>query len=216
MRIAWASPAHTSPRTLPLPARESYEVRIAGGRVGFEAGRSAGAGEITLANVGVTDLTGRARRLGNLGEGSLFSDDFDFDGSRLTWWTYGCTRAFVHVVPAAGPAAISPARTGCPLRFSGPATVSRGMVRVQVDCFGFAGGVCTAQDVTLVVRRAHRRVVVGRGHSAGRVKLTPAGRALLRRRRLLRVSASATLSDDAGRRERRAGRIALAGSGGQR
>jgi hypothetical protein len=209
MKIAWASKSEPSPHTLSLRARASYEVRIARDQIGFEAGRSGGAGEITLADVGIADLSGHARRKGNLAEGSLFSDDFDFDGTRLAWWTYGCTHAFVRVVSAAGAAAINAPRSGCPLRFSRPPSVAGGIVQLHIDCFGFSGEACDTRAVRLFFRRGDRHTIVGRGRSAARVKLTPAGKGLLHRHRRLRVSAVATLSDDGGRREHRAADLIL-------
>jgi hypothetical protein len=209
MKIAWASPAEPRAHTLPLAARESYEVRIAGDRIAFETGVQPGAGQLALADVGVTDLSGHARRLGNHGEGSLFTDDFDFDGNRVAWWTYGCTRAFVNVLDVDGPAAISPPRSGCRLRLTEPPAVTRGIARLHVDCFGFGNGICAARRVTLTVRQRDRRLVVGRGRTAARVPLTRPGRALLRKKGSLRASAVATLHDEAGRRERRTARVTL-------
>jgi hypothetical protein len=208
-QVAWASQSEPSAHVLDLPARANYEVRIAGDRIGYEAGRHAGAGELTLADIGVSDLAGHTHRVGTLGEGSVFTDDFDFDGTHLAWWSYGCTRAFVHIADANGAAQISPRRSGCRLRFAGKPTISGNIVRLRVDCFGFPLGSCRARDVTLTVRRAQRVLVVGRGRTAGHVVLTPLGHRLLRLRRPLRVRARATLSDDAGRSERRSGRLTL-------
>jgi hypothetical protein len=203
-QVAWASPAEPRPHGLGLPHRDSYEVRIAGDRIGFEAGVS---GE-----VGISDLDGHWRRLGNLAEGSAATDDFDFDGERLAWWSFGCTRAFVHLTTADGPPALSRARSGCRLRFTRKPSIARGAARLHVDCFGFYADRCYARHVRLVavVGGARRRVLVGAGKSARRVVLTAAGRKLLRRHRVLHVRASATLRDGSGRRERRSGPLALA------
>ena len=210
IKVAWASPAEPRAHILPLPGRESYEVRIAADRIGYEAGKQAFAGELTLANVGVADLRGRAHRVGNLGEGSLFTDDFDFDGVRLAWWSYGCTKARVQLARADGPPLIRPARSRCALRFTRAATTTSGdRVRLHIDCFGFPLGVCDARHVSLAASSHGRRVVIARGSAAEHVFLTSFGRRLLRNHRRLRVRAHATLSDDAGRRERRTGPLLL-------
>src|SRR5205807_1637080 len=101
-RVAWASPAEPYRHTLPLPPRDSYDVEIVGDRVAYEGGQQSNAGVIALAKVGVSDLSGHTRTLGNLGEGSVFTQDFDFDGSRLAWWSYGCTTASIDVLSASG------------------------------------------------------------------------------------------------------------------
>jgi hypothetical protein len=208
-RIAWASPTEPRPHVLPLAARERFEVHITGDRIGFETGTQPCCGFVSSANVGVTDLAGHSRGLGNLGEGTVFDDNMDFDGKRVAWWTYGCTRAFVHVISAGGPPLILPRRSGCPLRFARKPLIVDGRVHVYVDCFGFVE--CFTSKATLTVRRHNRRITVGRGHSALRIALKPAGKALLRRHHALRVRATVTISDGEQKRETRSGPVTLRG-----
>jgi hypothetical protein len=204
-QVAWASPAQPSPHVLGLPYRQNYEVRIAGNRIGFEAGVQPSFGERISADVGVTDLAGHWRRLGNFAEGSLGTDDFDFDGQRLAWWSFGCTRAFIHIVDANGPAAISRPRSGCRLRFTRKPSIADGGFRLHLDCFGFARDSCYARHLRLTFRG----LLVASGNSALRVALTRSGRRLLRRHHVLHVRASAILRDEAGRREARKGPLTL-------
>jgi hypothetical protein len=204
-RIAWASANEPRLHRISLPRRYSYEVRIAGDRIAFEGGRSVFGGMWTRADVGVSDLAGHARKVGNLGEGDLFTDNFDFDGRRLTWWQYGCTTALIRVATVSGPAAISPPRQGCRLRFTRAPTVdSSGGVAFHVSCFGFPGETCDVHNVSL----SRRGRIVARGANGARVKLTRYGRGLLRHGQIA-VRATATLTDDSGRRERRSARLAL-------
>jgi hypothetical protein len=190
---------------LGLPRRQNYEVRIADDRIGFEAGVEQLPGDPISADVGVSDLAGHWRRLGNFAEGGVGTDNFDFDGTRIAWWSYGCTRAFVHVIDANGAAALSRARSGCRLRFTRAPSIADGTVRLHLDCFGFFNGECYARHVRLIFRHA----AIGTGNSAWRVKLTPTGRKLLRHHKVLRVRATATLRDGSGRRERRSGPLTL-------
>jgi hypothetical protein len=208
-RVAWASPSEPRPHVLPLAGREQYEVRIAGDRIGFMSGVQPCCGSVTLGEVGVSDLSGRARRVGDLAEGSLFTDDFDFDGERVAWWSYRCTDTVIRIASADGPDGSTGPRSGCPLRFERSPRVKSGWVRIYPDCFGFGAGFCEARDVVLTTRRGGERVVVGRGPIGSRVDLTRAGRTLLRGGRRVKARASAALVDDGGRRERRAGRLVL-------
>jgi hypothetical protein len=208
-RVAWASPSEPRPHVLPLPARESYEVRIAGDRIAFVTGVQPGAGSLTLGEVGVADLAGRARAVGNLAEGSLFTDDFDFDGERVAWWSFRCTDAVIRIASADGPDTSTGPRSGCALRFERPPRLKSAWLRIYPDCFGFGLEACEARDVRLTARAGGGRLVVARGRTGDRVDLTRAGRALLRGRPRVVVRVSAVLVDDAGRRERRAGRLVL-------
>jgi hypothetical protein len=208
-RVGWASPSEPFLHRLPLPARPFYDVRMAGNRIAYEAGRSAPEIYFTLADIGVTDLAGHRRRLGNQGEGEVFDEFFDFDGKRVAWWSYGCTRAKIRVVRADGPPAISPPRHGCKLRFRRPPRVAGRSVHLFLDCFGFPAEACHGRHVVLSTdRRGHR--VVGRGRYASKVRLTRRGRQLLTRRGSLRVFVRALVTDESGQRERRRGRTTLA------
>jgi hypothetical protein len=210
-KVGWASIAEPRVHTLLLPRGFSYEVRIAGGRIGYEGGRQSGAGYVSLATIGVSDLGGHTRVLGNLGEGSLYTDDFDFDGRRLAWWSYGCTRALIRTADVSAAARLSPPRKGCALRFTRAPTRTGNELALHVNCFGFALSSCSARRVVITTRRAHDREVVGRGRTAAHVKLTSVGRRLLRHRTRLRVYIHATLRDSAGRREARVGGAVLRG-----
>ena len=172
-------------------------------------GRPATRGELTRADVGITTLDGHSRRLGNRGEGSLFSADFDFDGDRLAWWSYGCTSAYINVIDAEGPAFLQPPRAGCRLRFTRPPQVRARYVRLFVNCFGFAAGECTARRVVLTVSSGRRRTVIARGRTARRLTLTPAGRQRLMSRGVIRTRVSAIVADKSGRREARTGALTL-------
>jgi hypothetical protein len=208
-KVAWASPAEPRVHALPLAPRERYDVRIANDRIAYMTGDQPGAGVLSLGEVGVSGLDGPARRIGNLAEGSVFTDDVDFDGERIAWWSYRCTDAVIRIAAVDGPAASMAPRSGCALRFERPPRLKSAWVRLSPDCFGFALEACEARDVVLKATRGGRAVTVGRGASAARVDLTPAGRALLRRGGRVGVRVSAVLTDDAGRRERRAGRATL-------
>ena len=81
--MAWASPTEPRAHRLDLPPRTNYEVRLAGDKIGFEAGVDHLPGDPISADVGVSDLAGHWRRLGNFAEGIAGRDDFDFDGERI-------------------------------------------------------------------------------------------------------------------------------------
>lgn len=208
-KLAWAGPADPRPHALPLPARERYEVRIADDRIGFMSAVHPLAGSPSLAEVGVTGLDGPPRTLGDLAEGTVSTDDFDFDGERIAWWSYRCVDAVIRVARADGPAAPLAPRSGCALRFRRPPRVKSASVRLYPDCFGFYGEACEARKVVLTASVGGRRVTVGHGARAARVDLTAAGRALLRPGGRVKVRVSALVTDDARRRERRAGNATL-------
>lgn len=211
LRLGWASPSEPHLHRLPLPPRHFYDVRIAGNRIAYEAGRSAPEIYFTRADIGVTDLAGHHRRLGNRGEGEVFDEFFDFDGKRLAWWSYGCTRAKIRVVRADGPPAIDPPRHGCKLRFRRRPRVAGRSVHLFLNCFGFPAEACHGQNVVLSAGRRGRHVV-GRGKHASKVRLTRHGRRLLTQRGELRVTVRALVTDESGQRERRRGRTKLAGT----
>lgn len=203
-RIAWASPAEPRRHTLPLRNANPYDVRIAGDRIAFQVGPTVFAGAVFPATIGITDLEGHARTLAKRAEGGLFSEDFDFDGTRLAWWSYGCSHALIHQVAASAPPSFTPPRSGCPLRFtSSPRLESGGhRLRLFVNCFGFDGG-CGLRDTLITAKRDGKRIVVGSQGRGARVQLTSKGRDLIARPGSLRVRVATTLVDLAGRDERR-------------
>jgi hypothetical protein len=208
-RVAWASPAEPYPHVLALPRRNNYVVQIAGDQIGYQAGRDAPEGLITRAVIGVADLTGRSRRLGTHGEGATYLENFDFDGERATWWSYGCRSVRIHVVRVDGRPTLAKPRAGCALRFTRPARVqARSRVRLYVDCFGFAGDKCSARRLSITTA-AGGRTVIARGSRQARVRLTDAGRRLMARRGRLRVRVAAVLVDETGRHEPRRGKTTL-------
>jgi hypothetical protein len=209
-RVAWASPADARRHTLSLPAHDSYEVRIANNEIAFEAGSEVNGGVIALARIGISDLSGHARAMGNLGEGSFFTDDFDFDGRRIAWWSYGCTHALIHVIDASGSPHLSGPRSGCRLRFTRPPRLEDHGARLHlfINCFGFDGtgpAQCSARRTVITTKLNHTRVLVGDKRRGVRVKLTATGKELLKKLGDLRVRVVTTLIDAAGRKERRAG-----------
>jgi hypothetical protein len=204
-KVGWASIAQPTPHRLALPlARDfSYEVRISGNRIAFQAARQAGEEIVSLGDIGVTDLQGHSRLIGNLAEGTYFTDDFDYDGHRLAWWSYGCTKTLIRVADANGPPQLDPPRQGCALRFTSAPRRSGRRVELHIDCFGFAITLCTTHNVVFTIRRGHRQIVVGRGATAAHVTLLPEALHLVRQHGHLKVHVHATLTDDAGRRETR-------------
>jgi hypothetical protein len=204
-QIAWASVAEPYAHVLPLPRRDKYVVAVAGDRIGYLGSRSNWEGYIAPADVSVSDLAGTSRRVGRGAEGSFFNENFDFDGDRATWWSYGCRTARVHIIEVDEPPALSAPRSGCALRFTRDPRVRRGRVRLAIDCFGFIAGSCRARRVRI---SAGDRVLA-RGPSGGRVRLSRDGRRLMSTRRSVRVRVRAVLVDDSGRREPRAGRATL-------
>jgi hypothetical protein len=207
-RIAWASLSEPYRHVLPLHAREPYEVRIADDQIAFETGSQPGAGIVARAKVGVSDLAGHARILGNQGEGSLFSEDFDFDGHRLAWWSYGCANVRIHVVDATASPRVSSPRQGCRLRLTRqPRLENEGRrLRLFVDCFGFdinGHNRCGVRKARVTTEHDGETTLVAMKQRGSSVKLTDKGRELVRRPGELHVRVAATLVDLADRRERR-------------
>jgi hypothetical protein len=206
-QIAWASQTEPFPHVLGLPRRHKYGVQIVDDRIGY-IGAQASSG--ARAEVGVTDLTGASQRIGNNAEEYVFREDFDFDGERIAWWSYGCTTALIHVASVAAAPAPSRPRTGCALRFTRrPRVLAGGRVRLHVDCFGFTAGECSARRVVATARDRRERVVVFRSRRGGGSTLTAAGKRLLARRSRVAVRVRAVLTDSTGRREPRKGRTTL-------
>jgi hypothetical protein len=203
MRVAWASATEPRLHTLPLPTRASYEVRIAGDRIAFARGNDPfGLGGVSLAEVGVTDFSGRTRILTRGAESAVFGQHFDFDGTRIAYYKLGCTDAIVEVRHADARPLSERVRRGCRLRFDRAAKPSGSdHVRVFVDCFGFADHECGVKNLVLTVDGR----VVARARRGQRAKLTPRGRRLMAAHRTLHLHARATLTDLAGRREPRRG-----------
>jgi hypothetical protein len=215
-RIAWASRAEPFRHVLPLRSRDPYEVRIARNTIAFEVGRQPAAGLVARARVGVSDLSGHATLMGNLGEGSQFTDDFDFDGRSLVWWSYGCRRARINRIAVGGSPRLRPRRSGCQLRFRRAPRFEdhRHRLRLFIDCFGFDEvdrGVCSARHVTITSRHDHKRVLVAAKRRGTRLTLTEEGRALALAGPL-KVRITATLVDLAGRHERRTTAAVLGGA----
>jgi hypothetical protein len=194
MHVAWASPSEPRLHATKLPVAETYEVALEHDRIAFERGTAADI--IDLADIGVAPLSGRAHLVGRNGEFITGHPTFDFDGHRLTWWSYGCSSARIHVV-AANAATVPTARHGCPLRFRRPPVVSSGhTVKFQVNCFGFV--FCSVRSVRFTAGR--RLVATGKGTKA---RLTAGGLARLRARGHLSVRVHAEFVDAVGRHERR-------------
>jgi hypothetical protein len=210
-RVAWASPSEPVAHVLPLPRRDKYEVAIADSKIGYLASRSNANGYILGGTVGVTDLAGNTRIIAHGAAGSYFNENFDFDGTRVAWWSYGCTRALVHVRDVADGPSTGTGRSRCRLRFTGPLRIKRGdRVTFPVDCFGFLDHSCDADRVRITASVEGRRVVVARSALEGGISLTRRGRNARRSRHRLPVRVSAVLSDGTAHRERRTGRATLA------
>jgi hypothetical protein len=207
VQIAWASPAEPTAHVLALPAAQSHHARIASDRIGFESGPSTSRLPRT---VGVAGLGGSVTTLATDAESDISRDDFDFDGSRAAWWSYDCTQAQINVAAADAPARPAGPRSGCALRLRGRPRVESGrIVRLAVDCFGFALGECQTQRVTLTAGGGRKAQVVGRGKSARRIELGSTGRRTLRERGRLAVRARVLFTDAARRREWRAANLVL-------
>jgi hypothetical protein len=130
--------------------------------------------------------------------------DFDYDGRRLAWWSWGCRHPQINYLDASrtGPGLN---RHGCKLRFREQPSVSGNDLRMRINCTGFYG--CSVERI-VVTLLGDRHTVIARGaHSHAR--LTTDGRSILRRRGRVRVRIAATITDAAGRREHRATRLVL-------
>jgi hypothetical protein len=204
-RIGWASIDAPTLHPLPIKRAGSYNVRIAGNVIAFERGLDS-SGEFTPASVGLVALDGKARVVARNGEASVALSSFDYDGSRLAWWSYGCRKPKIEHLSASARSGPGLNRRGCKLRLRRPPAVIHGKrVRLHVDCFGFYD--CSVSKLTITLpRRPRTLIATGRGSSA---RLTAFGRSLLRRRSRLEVRVQATITDAAGRREHRAARLTL-------
>lgn len=87
-RVATSSPDAPTPRTLPLPARQFYAVRLAGDRIAYVGGRF----EARRFKLGVMGLDGR-----RFGERAKYRGGFDFDGRRLAWFARRDRRVLLRV-----------------------------------------------------------------------------------------------------------------------
>jgi hypothetical protein len=205
MRVGWASPAEPALHVLPLPASDSYDVRIANNLLAYQTGKLVDGKGVTPATIGVTDLAGRATVHVRGAEDTITTEGFDFDGKLLAWYSYGCTRAAIRTKRIDQPPVTTRPPTGCKLRFRQPPRANRrGRVPLRLDCYGFANHVCLARRVRMYAGGA----LVASGRNEQHVTLTPAGRALRSQRRLS-VTVIATLFDLAGRRDRRRGTTTL-------
>jgi hypothetical protein len=205
-RIAWASPQSPSLHVLPVKPMTNYTVRIAKDTIAFQRG-NAPEDYVSRAEVGVTSLDGSTRIIARDSEAGLRYRGFDFDGSRLAWWAYGCRRARIEVVSATAAARGRAPRAGCRLTFRKRPRVLGRRLRLYVDCFGFYS--CAVAQATVLTAEGRRRSIAeGRGD---RIRLTRFGRAAVKRG-ALRVRVEATIVDVAGRRERRVTRAVLRGT----
>jgi hypothetical protein len=196
--VGWASLSEPETHTTALPQTPGYHVKIANGRIGFITGHVVGR-DVARARIGYVDVaSGRVRTVATGAEDDADEERFDFDGQRFAWYSLGCTEAIVHVTPAnTHQRAV---RRGCQLRLDRAPTVRDGRVAIEPDCSLFAGGYCSR---IRRVRVRHHRALVASGREAGDVRLTPHGRTLLHADGRLPVRITATLGDDAGRREQR-------------
>ena len=199
-KVGWASPAEPRIHALPLPARDSYNVRIAADRIAWQGGRRQNF-QVPRATVGVATLEGDSRVLGSPAESLPFQDMLDFDGQRVAWLYRGC-RATIYVQEIDGDPRRFDARR-CPLTFSSAPKVKSGRIAMAVDCSSFADESCGGRVTVVTATRARTRVAAGQVQTGERsdVELTRAGRALLKRNARLRVVVSAGLADSAGRSE---------------
>jgi hypothetical protein len=208
--LAWASPAAPTPHAIPLPGSTHFLfVKLEDGVVAFERGRRPTGASVPRAEVGVTDFAGNARIIARGAASVLSARRFDFDGRRVAWVSYSCRGARLHVQPV-GSEPVDESLTRCPLRLRKPPRVKRGRyVVLRFSCHGYAGPNCIARRVRLAARARGATVLVAKGGRGRHVALTGDGRQLLHDRRTLRVRVAATLTDDAGTRERRHGRALL-------
>ena len=201
--VGWASPEAPSVHRIPLSERNVYEVRIGAGRIAFLGGRGVNL-DVPLAEVGVSDLGGSVRVLASGAQDLIGPESFDFDGTRVAWYTLGCTDATIETRGVDDAQLPYRARSGCALRLNPkpsrrPVLLSGRYVRLYVDCAGFADRTCRARD--LILTSGGR--VLARSDRAERIDLTAAGRRAFRGRSKLHVRGTALLTDAAGRRERR-------------
>lgn len=188
--VAWASVEEPRLHVLPLPARDSYSVALAGDRIGFQRGRTRGVYE-----VGVSDLAGRARLV------DLRTDaGFDFDGARLAWPEVGCVARVVVIRDASATAAAERARV-CRLRLSARPALEGTVVELEPTC-GALEPPCSF-DVKLRTAERGPDVAAGERRASGtvRIRLTKAAHRMLRARRSLRLTATAAVEDAALRRQ---------------
>jgi hypothetical protein len=203
-RVGWASPVAPKLHVLPLPAAQSYSVRIANNTIAFARSRDP-SGSVVNAKVGIATLGGRFRTIVRNAEVSQWFLGFDYDGRRIAWLSYGCSTARVEYLDASAQSGPGLHRQGCRLTFLRPPTILNGKtLKVDVDCFGFEA--CIVQRLT-ATRRTNTAVVArGRDDQAA---LTPLGRSLLRRDGHLNMRLTAIITDGAGRRESRSVRVVV-------
>jgi hypothetical protein len=204
-RVGWAAPDAPSLHVSALRAAQSYKIKFAGDRIAFD--RSAATEDARIrSQVGVSDLAGHVKLFDTGGDDDTIDDEhFDFDGQRVAWFSNGCHQAIVHVRVASSSATMH-SRRHCALALTRQPVAHHGSTRLFVDCFGFDGGFCDANDI----RMRFRGRVIGTGRTFRKVRLNHLGRRLLAtHRRGLAVDLSATLRDDAGRSERRRGRAVV-------
>jgi hypothetical protein len=202
-RVAWASPQQPRLHPVPLRQAQSYRVKLVGDRIAFDRTLTVDGASIR-SEVGISDLSGHTELLGTGGDDDGLDEHFDFDGRRVAWFSYGCHQAIIHVRNLDAPE-ITPPRPHCALTLKLQPLVRRGSTRLFVDCFGFYGGSCVASNITV---RFHGRVI-GTGKTYRKVRLNHEGRRLLAARGRLPVQLDATLSDGAGRHQRRQGHAVL-------
>lgn len=206
----WASVSEPFLHQLPLPADDSYSVKIHGGVIAYLS--TDGNVPSTRATLGTIDLAGRGKALVRPVEGDTFLELFDFDGQRLAWVERTCSGPRVRVADTAAlvqrPRLQSREGT-CRLRLTGKPRVTRaGGLRLELSCVGFsracdASGISvrTARPYRAGRRRLRRGTLVAaskRGSSDGgpvSLRTRPAGRGLLRRRGPIRLVVRAEVFD---------------------
>jgi hypothetical protein len=200
-QIGWASPQEPRLHVLGVRRAGTYGVRIAGNTIAYARGIDT-SGAVIPAAIGLVSLGGSERVVARNAEAA--STDFDYDGSRLAWWSYGCRHPQINYLDASG---TGPGlnRRGCELRFREQPSLSGDDLRMRINCTGFYG--CNVERI-LVTLRGDRHTVIARG-AHRHARLTPNGRSILRRRGRVTVRVAATITDAAGRHEQRATRLVL-------
>jgi hypothetical protein len=199
--IGWASPQQPRLHVLGVRRAGTYGVRIVGNTIAYARGIDP-SGAVIPAVIGLVSLDGRERVVARNAEAS--GTDFDYDGHRLAWWSYGCRYPQINYLDASrsGPGLN---RHGCRLRFREQPSLSGDDLRVRINCTGFYG--CSVKRI-IVTLRGDRHTVIARG-AYSHAHLTRDGRSILSRRGRITVRIAATITDAAGRHEYRATRLVL-------
>lgn len=204
--VGWASPQEPHVHRLPLKPMTSYDVHLAGDTIAFERGNAPN-GVVQDAEVGISDLAGRAHIVGRHADDYLFQESLDYDGQSVLWRHLGCSRAELVIRNAASVAGSTPPPR-CPLKLLRRPTYKAGRATFAIGCGAFSPP-CSF-FVELRIGNAHGRLA-GRADSKSpvRIKLSKAAQHTLKHRRSIRLHLTVSISDDALRCQDRTATITL-------